>query len=725
MHSVPSSAPPANDPAAGTAEAAQWTAALTALNGPLTSLAGMGPKLGPLYAKLVGGERVVDLLFHLPAQYLLRQRCESLAAAEDGTLAIVAGEVDALILPKAPTAPRKIRLRDDSGFLFLVFFRADHGFLERSFPIRAKRVAAGLVQSFNGERQIAHPDWVVDPDKEAEPPLCEPVYPMAAGVFPRALQRFMGRAFTTLPEPDFPEWADPPLVRREGWPAFARALALLHARDGAPDEASREAARKRLAYDELFARQLALRLLRQERRVMAGPVIPQANAATDTILAALPYAPTAAQTRAHAEIRRDLATGEPMMRLLQGDVGSGKTLVAALAAADLAAAGFQTAIMAPTEILARQQAHSIGTTLAAAGFRTACLTGRDKGKARAALLARIRSGETEIVVGTHALFQDDIEFRRLGLVIVDEQHRFGVLDRGRLVAKSEAAAHLLVMSATPIPRSLALAAHGDMDISVLDEKPPGRRKVETRVLPLSRLAETIESLGRAMAQGGQIYWICPLVEEKTQDAAGAPALSAAESRCDGLRVRFPGVVGLLHGRLAAAEKEAALEGFKSGRIRILVSTTVVEVGVDAPDATLIVIEHAERFGLAQLHQLRGRVGRSDKNGTCLLLYQSPLSMTGRERLGVIRATDDGFAIAEADYRLRGAGDIMGEAQSGSPGFRFVNLVRDGDLVAFAHQDASLLLANDPALQSARGRAARLALALFAGRKAETALLTAG
>lgn len=413
-----------------------------------------------------------------------------------------------------------------------------------------------------------------------------------------------------------------------------------------------------------------------------------------------------------------------MMRLLQGDVGSGKTLVAALAAADLAGAGFQTAIMAPTEILARQQAQSIGTALAAAGFRTACLTGRDKGKARAALIGQVGSGEIQILVGTHALFQDDIVFRRLGLVIVDEQHRFGVLDRGRLVAKSEAA-HLLVMSATPIPRSLALAAHGDMDISVLDEKPPGRKTVETRVLPLSRLAETIESLGRAMAQGGQIYWICPLVEEQANDTGGAPPLSAAESRFDGLRVRFPGVVGLLHGRLPAAEKEAALEGFKSGRIRILVSTTVVEVGVDAPDATLIVIEHAERFGLAQLHQLRGRVGRSDKNGTCLLLYQTPLSANGRERLGVIRATDDGFAIAEADYRLRGAGDIMGEAQSGSPGFRFVNLVRDGELVAFAHQDASLLLARDPDLQSGRGRAARLALSLFAGKKAETALLTAG
>ena len=408
-----------------------------------------------------------------------------------------------------------------------------------------------------------------------------------------------------------------------------------------------------------------------------------------------------------------------MLRLLQGDVGSGKTLVAALAAAYVAEAGFQSAIMAPTEILARQQASAIDAILKPANITTGILTGRDKGKTRKALLTQLAEGQIEVLVGTQALFQADIVFNRLGFVVIDEQHRFGVQDRVRLVAKGQSA-HLLVMSATPIPRSLALAAHGDMDLSILDEKPAGRKKIDTRAVPMDRLPEIIESLGRAMAKGGQIYWICPLVEDN-----GEPDLSAAQSRYDGLRVRFPDVVGLVHGRLPAAEKDAALAAFKSGRIKILVATTVIEVGVDAPDATLIVIERAEKFGLAQLHQLRGRVGRGDKEGVCLLLYQSPLSANARERMGVLRHTDDGFAIAEADFKLRGAGDILGERQSGSPGFRFVNLITDGALVTLAHQDATLLLTRDPAGMQARSQASEALLALFLGAQDLSNTLSSG
>lgn len=721
--------------------------AIAPLLAPLNQLPGLGPKLAPLYAKLIEGERIIDLLFHLPVDYVARPRHASFAQAQEGEIATFEAFVDQITVPRAHNAPKRVLLRDESGFLQLIYFRVDPGFLERTFKIGSRIVVSGLVQSFQGARQIAHPDWVCDPAKDALPPLREPVYPLAAGVHPRTIQRLIGRALALVGDID--EWIDPLLLARQNWPRFANALRILHNPDlwDLPDPPDRSAAqtlipeaalmvelpepsatiphsarvlaRQRLAYDELFARQISLRQLRQARRASGLTAIKSAGGKVQEILRLLPYQPTRAQIRVVEEIRRDFSGDEPMLRLLQGDVGSGKTLVAALAAAHAAEAGFQSAIMAPTEILARQQASAIDTILKPANITTGILTGRDKGKARQALLTRLAAGEIEVLVGTQALFQADIAFNRLGFVVIDEQHRFGVQDRVRLVAKGQSA-HLLVMSATPIPRSLALAAHGDMDLSILDEKPAGRKKIDTRAVSMERLPEIIESLGRAMAKGGQIYWICPLVEDN-----GEPDLSAAQSRYDGLRVRFPDVVGLVHGRLPAADKDAALTAFKSGRIKILVATTVIEVGVDAPDATLIVIERAEKFGLAQLHQLRGRVGRGDKEGVCLLLYQAPLSANARERMGVLRHTDDGFAIAEADFKLRGAGDILGERQSGSPGFRFVNLITDGALVALAHQDATLLLARDPACLEARSQASAGLLALFLGGQDLSQTLSSG
>ena len=466
----------------------------------------------------------------------------------------------------------------------------------------------------------------------------------------------------------------------------------------------------RLAYDELLASQLALALMREHQRRSTGKARHGDGRLRARLLAALPFTLTASQTQALADIESDLAKPERMLRLLQGDVGSGKTVVALLAAANVIEAGGQAAFMAPTELLVRQHARTIQPLADAAGLRMAVLTGRERGKERDAIVAGLADGSIDLLVGTHALFQSGVEFRDLALVVVDEQHRFGVHQRLALTAKG-GATDVLVMTATPIPRTLVLTYYGDMDVSRLSEKPAGRRPIDTRTIPLSRLDEVVERIRAAVAGGAKAYWVCPLVEEsEVLDVA------AAEERFKMLTVEFGEIVGLVHGQMKAAARDAVMARFLAGEIQVLVATTVVEVGVDVADATIMVIEHAERFGLAQLHQLRGRVGRSDRPSVCLLLYKMPLGEVARERLRIMRETEDGFRIAEEDLRLRGGGEILGTRQSGLPGFRIASAEAHADLMEIARDDARLVVDKRPrSHDAARRGASRAALPVRARR----------
>jgi ATP-dependent DNA helicase RecG len=532
----------------------------------------------------------------------------------------------------------------------------------------------------------------------------EPIYPLTQGLPGRTLQRAIGTALDTVPET--PEWLEPTTVQAHDWPDFRTALEHLHRPTTPEDVAPESPFRTRLAYDELFARQCALRLRRAHRRREAGRSVVGDGRFVEKLLSSLPYAPTGAQRRSAQEIFADMAEPSPMLRLLQGDVGSGKTLVAALAMTRAVEAGLQSALMAPTDLLARQHGATLEPLLNAAGVSMAVLTGRDKGKERKDALSRLASGELNVVIGTHALFQEEVAFHDIGLIVIDEQHRFGVSDRMRMVAKGFAP-HVLVMSATPIPRTLALSIHGDMDLSVLDEKPPGRQPINTAAMPLNRVDEVADKIAEAAKRGERAYWVCPLIEESE-----AVDLAAVEDRYAELKARFGDRVELVHGRMSPTAREKAMDRFRSGESFLLVATTVIEVGVNVPEATIMVIEHAERFGLAQLHQLRGRVGRGDKQGSCVLLWKPPLGEQAKERLDALRRNDDGFAIAEIDFRMRGAGDMLGTQQSGLPPFRLVNAETHSKMLGAADQEARLAVERDGDLKTPRGHAIRLALSLF-------------
>lgn len=671
----------------------------------LETLSGVGPKLTPLLQKLVDGKTVWDLLLHLPDRWLDRRVRASFEETAPGEIATVQGEVHAYHQPYNDKSPHRVQLVDSTGFLTLAFFRADPRWLKSQFPIGATRIVSGKVEEYRGERQITHPDFVIDPAKGEAPPAVEPIYPLTAGLTNRRVHTLAVQALQRVPN-DLAEWADPHLVAQKGWPAFKAALGWLHDPQ-AYDEAAFVLARERLAYDEALARESAFALAQAARRQRPAPVIKAPPSASNRVMDALPYKPTGAQLRAMADITSDLSRGYPMRRLLQGDVGSGKTLVAALAAVEAASAGFQAAFMAPTEVLARQQFDTLDTLLSPLGYSVAALSGRDKGHAREATIMGLADGSIQIAAGTHALFQEAVSFRNLGLIIVDEQHRFGVSDRMRLAGKGTSP-HMLVMSATPIPRTLAQAVHGDLDVSILDEKPPGRRPVETRAVPDTRLEDVVEAVGRAVKRGERAFWVCPRVDADEDDSSAVARHAALE---DELGVR----IGLVHGRMKPSEKDTALEDFRTGQTRILVATTVIEVGVDVPEATIMVIERAEGFGLAQLHQLRGRVGRGDKPSYCLLLYRPPLGDTARERLDTLRRTEDGFEIAEADFRLRGAGDVLGVRQAGLTDYRIIDLARHGGLLAIARKDAEAVLAADPERKGARWQALRLARELLTPR----------
>ena len=675
----------------------------------LETLDGVGAKTAKALVGL-GVERPKDLLFLLPHSVVNRTRVGSARDVVPPATLTVEVTVGSHFPPRSKGKPYRVMVRDPQIEFQLVFFHARGDYLKDLLPTGQRRLISGKLEIFDGVAQMVHPDHVLRVEEAGALPAHEPVYPLTAGVTQKVLMKAVASALARAP--DLAEWIDGPLKAREGWPDWKAAVAAAHAPASAADLAPTSPARARLAYDELFAHQLTLSLARAAVRRGKGQSSRGTGAIQARVLASLPYAPTGAQTRAVAEIAADMAAPLRMNRLLQGDVGSGKTLVAFLALLIAVEAGGQGVMMAPTEILARQHYDGLEPLAAAAGVRLALLTGRDKGGERAAKLAALAAGEIAVLVGTHAVFQKDVVFHDLRLAVVDEQHRFGVAQRMELGAKG-VAADVLVMTATPIPRSLALATYGDMDVSVLDEKPPGRKPVRTALVDAARIDEVVAHLARAVAEGRQAYWVCPLVEDsEVLDYA------SAEARFQHLRAALgEGVVGLVHGQMPPAEKDAAMAAFVAGQTRVLVATTVIEVGVNVPNASIMVVERAEIFGLAQLHQLRGRVGRGAAESTCLLMYQAPLSDGGARRLTVLRETEDGFRIAEEDLAMRGAGDLIGTAQSGLPQFRVADLERQAALMAVAQTDARRLLAEDPGLQSPRGQAARMLLWLLDQDKA--------
>jgi ATP-dependent DNA helicase RecG len=672
---------------------------LLPLRMPVATLPGLGPKLSSLVARLVGGDSVRDVLFHLPADFLDRRPTPKIRDARPGTVATLRVEVIRYELPAKKTQPHRVIIGDETGFAEIVLF---HAARLVQFPIGAKLLISGKMEKFLDRLVVPHPDYVMSQLQTDDFPWVEPIWPLTAGVVPRIMRRAALGALERLP--DLPEWHDPSILARRGWPGFGEALRGLHAPVEIPDQKPSE----RLAYDELLARQIAFAVVRSRRRKRAGRSLIGDGSLRATALQRFGFAPTAGQLQAIAEIDADLAAPHPMLRLLQGDVGSGKTLVALMAMLCAVEAGSQAALLAPTEILAKQH---FAMFKKLSPVPVALLTGNVKGKARTEILAALADGNLPIVIGTHAIFQKHVEFQDLALAVIDEQHRFGVDQRLALGAKGEAT-DLLVMTATPIPRTLLLTHWAEMDTSRLTEKPAGRQPIVTTMHKLSELDNVLDAIARAIAAGGRVYWVCPLVTESE-----VLDITATEIRYAHLRARFGAQVALAHGQQDAALRDAALADFGSGKCKILVATTVIEVGMDVREANVMVIEHAERFGLAQLHQLRGRVGRGTAKSFCLLLHDNRLGATARKRLSLLRDTEDGFVIADEDFRLRGSGDFLGTKQSGLPGYRLADPEKHADLLAMARQDAVLLLQRDPKLDSRRGQAIRILLNLFDQRDA--------
>jgi ATP-dependent DNA helicase RecG len=692
----------------------------------VSALDGIGPALAKKLTGLLvrpdsghDSARVVDLLWHLPVGMIDRTNQPKIAELTNGIMATLHVRVETHEPPpkRQSRRPYQVHVFDDTGAITLVFFHGRADYLRKVLPPGELRYVSGRVDFYDGVARMIHPDFILTRQELGEMPLKQPVYPLTAGLGPKALLKAVAGALARCP--DLEEWQDRDWRESRDWASFLTALKAVHAPEHPADLEPASPARCRLAYDELLANQLALGLMRDHLHKTKGVSLRGTGEKTRAILAALPFTLTGAQEAAVAEINDDMAARTRMLRLLQGDVGSGKTIVALMAMAVAIEAGCQAAIMAPTELLARQHMATLAPLCAAAGIKLAILTGREKGAVRRTLLEGLDTGAIDLVIGTHALFQSDVAFDRLGLVVIDEQHRFGVHQRLALQAKGAGGIDVLVMTATPIPRTLTLTYYGDMDVSRITEKPPGRQPVDTRVLPQDRLGDVIDGLDRAIERGARVFWICPLIE----DSSAIEAV-AAEDRHKALGQRFGDRVGLVHGRMSPGERDQAMARFQAGELDILVATTVVEVGVDVPEASIMVIEHAERFGLAQLHQLRGRVGRGAEKSTCLLLYRAPLGEIARARLDIMRQSDDGFVIAEEDLRLRGGGELLGVRQSGMPDLHIARLEVHGDLLATAHDDARLILTKDPLLQSKRGQALRVLLYLFERNEA-VRLLSAG
>lgn len=681
-----------------------------------TVLPGVGPKIAALIGR-VAGSRVVDLLLTPPINMIDRSARPRIAEAAVGQLATFTVTVDRHDPPpKGRRLPYKVICSDETGFVTLVFFHARADYLQKALPEGEQRLISGKIEDFKGGRQIVHPDYIADPEKPEDMPLHEPVYPLTAGLSTAVMRKAASAALKRAPE--LPEWQDSAWFEARQWTTWGEAINAIHNPTSREELSLMTPARMRLAYDELLANQLALILVRNARVKTRGRSIIGDGRLTGPANAALPFKLTNAQRHALKEILDDMRAPDRMVRLVQGDVGSGKTVVAFLAMLTAIESGAQAALMAPTEILARQHLESLAPLAADIGVTIEILTGRDKGAPRKDKLERLARGDIDILIGTHAIFQESVAFKDLAFAVIDEQHRFGVHQRVLLAHKGPRP-DLMVMTATPIPRTLALTAYGDMDVSQITEKPPGRKPVDTRTIPLSRLDDVLDGVKRAAAKGEQVYWVCPLVEESE-----VLDLTAAEDRFETLKALLGDRVGIVHGRMSGADKDAVMERFYNGELSVLIATTVIEVGVNAPNATIMIIEHAERFGLAQLHQLRGRVGRSDKKSSCLLLYKAPLGETATARLKILRQTEDGFLIAEEDLRLRGAGDVLGAAQSGFPRFRLADLAVHGELLNAARDDAKLITERDPQLQAERGQALRVLLYLFS-RDEAVKLLGAG
>ncbi len=676
---------------------------LFSLFAPITSLSGVGPKIAKHIEK-VAGEHVVDLLWHLPSGLIDRRYSPDLGDARTGVVATLTVRVGQHLKSHNRRQPYKIVCTDGTGFLNLVFFHAREDYLRRVLPEGEERVVSGMVEAYGKDLQMTHPDHIGTLDEKEQLQSVEPVYPLTQGLSLKVLSKAIGGALADLPE--LPEWQDKHYIAKQKWPAWRDAVLKAHAPVNDVSLEPDQPARQRLAYDEILANQLALALVRSQMWRGSGRAIKSAGALRRKLEDSLPFMLTNSQSAAIDDITSDLGSDLRMHRLLQGDVGSGKTVVALLGIAAVIEAGHQAVLLAPTEILARQHFTTIEPLAKAAGITVQLYTGRDKGKVREVILEGFATGETQLAVGTHVLFQEGVEFKDLAFSVIDEQQRFGVHQRLALSGKC-GAVDVLVMTATPIPRTLTLTAYGDMESSRLTEKPAGRQPIDTRTVPLERLDEIVSAVQRALAIGTKIYWICPLVEESE-----VLDLAAAEDRYAHLKQVFGDRIGLVHGKMKGPEKDKVMEQFAGKGVDILVATTVVEVGVDVPDATIMVVEHAERFGLAQLHQLRGRIGRGSEKSTCLLLYGGGLSEQARERLKIMRETEDGFRIAEEDLRLRGAGELMGTRQSGLPEFRLVDLTAHGELLQTARDDAKLILETDPGLQSERGQALRVLLYLF-------------
>ncbi len=670
---------------------------------PSTALTGVGPRIAKLIERLTG-PNVVDILWHLPREIIDRHIVPHISAAETGKIVTLTLTVGTHEPSRTKRQPYRVRCTDGTDDLTLVFFHAREDYLRRILPEGELRIVSGAVDRFRDETQITHPDYILAPEDAKNLPLVEPVYPLTEGLTLKTFGKAVRGALEDLPT--LPEWQDSAYLGRQNWPNWSVALHTVHAPDGEGALSAETPVRARLAYDELLANQLALQIIRAKMKKRPGRSIKGDGRLTSQVMQSLPFELTGSQRMALAEIAADMAEPSTMLRLLQGDVGSGKTIVALFAMLEAVECGGQAALMAPTEILARQHMATIEPLVSAIGLKVAVLTGRGKAKARREILADLESGEIDIIIGTHALFQETVQLQDLMVAVIDEQHRFGVHQRLNLAAKGKGV-DVLVMTATPIPRTLLLTAYGDLETSQLREKPAGRKPIDTRTVPLERLSEVVDALDRHLSNGAKAYWVCPLVEESENID-----LAAAEERYAHLKARFGDQIAVVHGRMKAAEKDEAMKRFTDGDARVLVATTVIEVGVDVPDATVMIIEHAERFGLAQLHQLRGRVGRGSNHSSCLLLFAAPLGETARARLKIMRETEDGFRIAEEDLRLRGGGEILGTRQSGLPAFRLADLAVHGELLAAARDDAKLILNRDPDLQSERGASLRVLLYLF-------------
>jgi ATP-dependent DNA helicase RecG len=687
---------------------------LTPLFASADVLKGVGPHVITLLKKAlklppgVTQPRVIDLLWHLPTGVIDRRAEPTVAAAIPGTIATLKVRV---LKHKAPPrgnskAPYRVSTEDETGRLDLVFFRAERSFVERQLPVGEERYVSGRIERYGETMQMAHPDYIVAPEARGDLPLLEPVYPMTAGLSGKVLLKAQRQTLERAP--DLSEWQDASWLKQRGWPSFRDALRRLHHPDDAADVSAGSTPLQRLAYDELLANQLALGIVRESFKAQRGRPVKGDGRLRERIIAALPFALTNSQRTALKEIEADMGAPRRMLRLLQGDVGSGKTVVALLAMTTSVEAGAQAALMAPTEVLARQHAETIAPLADAAGLRIGLLTGREKGRPREELLTRLASGEIDILIGTHALFQDDVVFHDLAFAVIDEQHRFGVHQRLALQTKGgDGGANMLVMTATPIPRTLLMTHYGDLEVSKLTEKPAGRKPIVTKQIPNTSIEKLIARIKAQLAEGAQVYWVCPLIE-----SSEVSELAAAEERHAHLTQVLGGGIGLLHGAMNAAAKDATMAAFADGNLKVLVATTVIEVGVNVPNANIMVIEHAERFGLAQLHQLRGRVGRGSRESFCMLLYAEPLTKTAQERLAMMEETEDGFMIAEKDLELRGGGEVLGARQSGDAEFRVAGGANYAELLSTAHDDARMILASDTALTTERGEALRRLLYLF-------------